>query len=65
MTQAAQVPCFRNIAAHLEPGGFVIKVMIPDLRTRLKASRREANDSGLFSSLATVHQSISIFAGLR
>ncbi|MFD4528654.1 class I SAM-dependent DNA methyltransferase [Streptomyces sp. NPDC058470] len=32
-TQAAQVDCFRNVAAHLEPGGrFVIEVMIPDLR---------------------------------
>jgi SAM-dependent methyltransferase len=33
MTQAAQVACFRNVAAHLEPGGcFVIEVTIPDLR---------------------------------
>ena len=33
-TQAAQVACFRNVAAHLEPGGcFVIEVMIPDLRS--------------------------------
>jgi SAM-dependent methyltransferase len=32
-TQQAQVACFRNIAAHLEPGGrFVIEVSIPDLR---------------------------------
>ncbi|MFC9848945.1 class I SAM-dependent DNA methyltransferase [Streptomyces sp. NPDC060223] len=32
-TQAAQVDCFRNVAAHLEPGGrFVIEVMTPDLR---------------------------------
>lgn len=32
-TQAAQVECFRNAAAHLEPGGcFVIEVMVPDLR---------------------------------
>ncbi len=32
-TQAAQVACFRNAAAHLEPGGvFVIDVGIPDLR---------------------------------
>ncbi len=32
-TQAAQVTCFRNVAAHLEPGGcFVIEVGIPDLR---------------------------------
>ena len=32
-TQAAQVACFRNAAAHLEPGGcFVIEVSVPDLR---------------------------------
>jgi len=32
-TQAAQVACFRNAAAHLGPGGcFVIEVTIPDLR---------------------------------
>jgi len=33
-TQDAQVACFRNVAAHLEPGGsFVIEVGIPDLRS--------------------------------
>jgi SAM-dependent methyltransferase len=32
-TQAAQVACFRNVAAHLEPGGcFVIEVVVPDLQ---------------------------------
>jgi SAM-dependent methyltransferase len=32
-SQEAQVACFRNAAAHLEPGGcFVIEVMIPELR---------------------------------
>lgn len=32
-TQAAQVACFRNVAAHLEPGGkFVVEVMVPDLQ---------------------------------
>jgi len=32
-TQAAQVACFRNIAAQLEPGGcFVIEVGVPSLR---------------------------------
>jgi SAM-dependent methyltransferase len=32
-TQEAQVACFRNVAAHLEPGGcFVIEVGIPALR---------------------------------
>jgi SAM-dependent methyltransferase len=32
-TQKAQVACFRNAAAHLEPGGcFVIEVRVPELR---------------------------------
>ena len=32
-TQAAQVACFRNAAAHLGPGGsFVIETMLPDLQ---------------------------------
>ncbi|MBA3429819.1 MAG: class I SAM-dependent methyltransferase [Actinobacteria bacterium] len=32
-TQAAQVACFRNVAAHLGPGGcFVIEVGVPGLR---------------------------------
>jgi SAM-dependent methyltransferase len=32
-TQAAQVACFRNVAAHLVPGGcFVIEVSVPDLQ---------------------------------
>ena len=32
-TQAGQVACFRNVAAHLEPGGcFLIEVMMPQLR---------------------------------
>jgi SAM-dependent methyltransferase len=32
-SQAAQVACFRNVAAHLEPRGcFVIEVIVPDLQ---------------------------------
>ncbi len=32
-TQAAQVACFRNVAAHLQPGGcFVVEVMVPELQ---------------------------------
>ena len=32
-TQEAQVMCFRNVAAHLQPGGcFVVEVMVPELR---------------------------------
>ena len=31
-TQAEQIACFRNVAAHLEPGGcFVIEVSVPEL----------------------------------
>jgi SAM-dependent methyltransferase len=33
-SQAAQVACFRNVAAHLEPGGcFVVEVGVPSLRS--------------------------------
>ncbi|CCH29619.1 class I SAM-dependent methyltransferase [Actinosynnema sp. NPDC047251] len=33
-SQDAQVDCFRNVAAHLEPGGcFVVEVGVPDLRS--------------------------------
>jgi SAM-dependent methyltransferase len=32
-TQAAQVACFRNVAAHLEPGGcFVVELVVPELQ---------------------------------
>ncbi|MEE6266582.1 class I SAM-dependent methyltransferase [Streptomyces diastatochromogenes] len=32
-SQQAQVDCFRNVAAHLAPGGsFVVEVMVPELR---------------------------------
>jgi hypothetical protein len=32
-TQATQVACFRNVAAHLEPGGcFVVEIGIPELQ---------------------------------
>lgn len=32
-TQAAQNACFKNVAAHLEPGGrFVIEVVVPDVQ---------------------------------
>jgi SAM-dependent methyltransferase len=34
LTQAEQVACFRNAAAHLAPGGrFVIELWVPELRT--------------------------------
>jgi SAM-dependent methyltransferase len=39
-TQEEQVACFRNAAAHLEPGGrFVVEVMVADLQ-RLPAGER-------------------------
>jgi hypothetical protein len=32
-SQEAQVACFRNVAAHLEPGGcFVVELIVPDLQ---------------------------------
>lgn len=34
LTQSEQVACFRNAAAHLEPGGcFVVEVVVPSLRS--------------------------------
>jgi SAM-dependent methyltransferase len=42
-TQEAQVACFRNAAAHLEPGGcFVIEVGIPELRRLAPGERFHA-----------------------
>jgi len=52
-TQAAQVACFANVAAHLQPGGaFVIEVAVPDLRglppgERLVAFDVSANHAGI------------------
>lgn len=64
-TQAAQVACFRNVAAHLRPGGcFVIEVAMPDLQrlppgetirpfriseTRLGFDEYDVADQGLIS----------------
>jgi SAM-dependent methyltransferase len=46
-TQAAQVACFRNVAAHLEPGGcFVIETMIPELRRLPPGDRFTVFDGG-------------------
>ena len=46
-TQAEQVACFGNVAAHLEPGGcFVIEVGIPELR-RLPPGERFRVFSGI------------------
>ena len=42
-TQAEQVACFRNVAAHLEPGGcFVIEVGVPNLRRLPPGETRRA-----------------------
>jgi len=52
-TQAAQVACFANVAAHLQPGGvFVVEVAVPDLRRlppgeRLVAFDVSANHAGI------------------
>ncbi len=46
-SQAAQVACFRNVAAHLEPGGvFLIEVIIPDLRRLPPGERFVVFDGG-------------------
>jgi SAM-dependent methyltransferase len=46
-TQAAQVACFRNVAAHLEPDGcFVIETMIPELRRLPPGDRFTVFDGG-------------------
>src|SRR5262245_27769339 len=46
-TQSAQVACFRNAAAHLEPGGrFVIELGVPDLRTLPPGKRFQVFDFG-------------------
>jgi SAM-dependent methyltransferase len=44
-TQDEQVACFRNVAAHLEPGGcFVVEVMVPALRVLPPGERFHAFD---------------------
>src|SRR5215218_1427632 len=46
-TQDAQVACFENAAAHLEPGGcFVIEVGVPGLRTLPPGERFQVFDFG-------------------
>jgi SAM-dependent methyltransferase len=46
-TQAAQVACFRSVAAQLEPGGtFLIEVGIPDLRRLPPGERFVVADFG-------------------
>jgi SAM-dependent methyltransferase len=46
-TQDAQVACFQNVAAHLEPGGcFVIEVGVPGLRTLPPGEQFQVFDFG-------------------
>src|SRR4029077_2715723 len=46
-TQDAQVACFENVAAHLEPGGcFVIELGVPGLRTLPPGERFQVFDFG-------------------
>lgn len=50
-TQAAQVHCFRNAAAHLAPGGrFVIEVLVPGLQRLPVGTTRQVlySDEGSF-----------------
>ena len=52
-TQDAQVACFRNVSAHLAPGGlFVMEVMVPELR------RLPAGEDVLASEVAPPHVGI-------
>jgi SAM-dependent methyltransferase len=45
-TQAAQVACFRNAAAQLEPGGcFVVEVLVPGLRRLPPGERFQVFDA--------------------
>ncbi|MBA2321121.1 MAG: SAM-dependent methyltransferase, partial [Deltaproteobacteria bacterium] len=46
-TREAQVACFRNVAAHLQPGGcFVIEVGVPDLQRLPPGETRVVFDFG-------------------
>jgi SAM-dependent methyltransferase len=46
-TQAAQVACFQNVAAHLEPGGcFVVEVGVPELRRLPPGDTMRVFDAG-------------------
>jgi SAM-dependent methyltransferase len=46
-TQAAQVACFRNAAAHLEPGGcFVIETGVPGIQRLAPGETRRVFDAG-------------------
>jgi SAM-dependent methyltransferase len=52
LTQERQVDCFRNVAAHLEPGGrFIIDCFVPDLRRFDQYNTRLA-----VSSISTVSE---------
>jgi SAM-dependent methyltransferase len=45
-TQDAQVACFENVAAHLEPGGcFVVETGVPSLRSLPPGERLHASDA--------------------
>ena len=53
-TQDAQVACFENVAAHLEPGGcFVIEVGVPGLRRFRRASGSRSSTSARSTSAST------------
>ena len=55
-TQDAQVACFQNVAAHLEPGGcFVIEVGLPDLQACRSARRSVRSTSATRASGSTTY----------
>ena len=46
-TQAAQATCFRNVAAHLEPGGcFVVEIGVPELQRLPPGDTMRVFDAG-------------------
>jgi SAM-dependent methyltransferase len=48
LSQADQVRCFRNVAAHLTPGGrFVVHAFVPDLSTIERGEALEVRDASL------------------
>jgi SAM-dependent methyltransferase len=62
-TQDAQVACFRNAAAHLEPGGvFVIETMVPELQRLPPGETRVGIDEYdvVTQRLVSHHERISI-----
>ncbi len=68
-TQAAQVACFRNVAAHLQPGGcFVIEVGVPELQRlpvgeTIRASKTITDDDTELEQAGVVAVGIEVEEG--